>query len=150
MPGPARISPPSPRLSGGSCAYLPHTPGTSGQRLSCSQRCPAADGPPATQNRSRSSRPAAESTSPAASVFRCARCGDGTRLRAWAHVNIHGDVGPDGLIERSDYEDDAFLPILEESVTCKVHGEDHVEKLVGARYVAVAELALEAGRYVSR
>jgi hypothetical protein len=38
------------------------------------------------------------------------------------------------------------LPILEESVTCKVH----VEKLVGARYVAVAELALEAGRYVSR
>jgi hypothetical protein len=42
------------------------------------------------------------------------------------------------------------LPILEESVTCKVHGEDHVEKLVGARYVAVAELALEAGRYVSR
>jgi hypothetical protein len=83
-------------------------------------------------------------------VFRCAECGDGTRLRAWAHVNIHGDVGPDGLIERSDYEDDAFWPIIEESVTCKVHGEDRVEKLTGGRYVPVPELALEGGRYVSR
>jgi hypothetical protein len=45
---------------------------------------------------------------------------------AWAHVNIHGDLGPDGHIDWPDYEDDAFWPILEESVTCKVHGEDFI------------------------
>ena len=33
----------------------------------------------------------------APSVFRCAECGNGTRLRAWAHVNIHGDLGPTGI-----------------------------------------------------
>jgi hypothetical protein len=82
-------------------------------------------------------------------VFRCAERGDGTRLRAWAHVNIHGDVGSDGPIERSDYEDDAFWPIIEESVTCKIHGEDFIEKLAGGQYTSLAALALVNGQYVA-
>jgi hypothetical protein len=45
-------------------------------------------------------------------VFRCTECGHGGSLRAWAHVNIHGGLGPDGHIGRADYEDDAFWPIL--------------------------------------
>jgi hypothetical protein len=41
-------------------------------------------------------------------VFRCTECGHGDGLRAWAHVNIHGDLGPDGHIDWPDCEDDAF------------------------------------------
>jgi hypothetical protein len=67
-------------------------------------------------------------------VYRCTECGHGQSLRAWARVNIHGDVGPDGLIERADYEDDAYWPLIEESVTCKFHGEGHIEKLIDGQY----------------
>jgi len=95
-------------------------------------------------------QPAAERSGPPASVFRCAKCGDGSRLRGWAHVNVHGDVGPDGLIERSDYEDDmAFNPIIEESVTCKIHGEGFIQKLAGGGYTSVTRLAMVNGRYVT-
>jgi hypothetical protein len=76
-------------------------------------------------------------------------CGHGRSLRAWAQVNIHGDLAPDGNIEWPDYEDDAYWPIIEESVTCKVHGEDHIEKLIDGRHVPLADLAMEGGRYVA-
>lgn len=58
-------------------------------------------------------------------------------------------IGPDGPIERSDYEDHAFWPIIEESVTCKIHGEDFIEKLAGGQYKTLAALALVNGRYVA-
>lgn len=89
--------------------------------------------------------PPAATTGP--SLFRCSECGHGGSLRAWAHVNIHGDIGPDGLIERSDYEDDAFWPIIEESVTCKVHGEGRVEKLIDGQYTSYIDTA--TGRYAA-
>jgi hypothetical protein len=57
--------------------------------------------------------PASSAAAPGPSVFRCTECGHGGSLRAWTRVNIHGDVGPDGLIERSDYEDDAYWPLIE-------------------------------------
>jgi hypothetical protein len=88
-------------------------------------------------------------TTPEPGVFRCTECGHGGRLRAWAQVNIHGDLTPDGNIEWPDYEDDAYWPIIEESVTCKVHGEDHIEKLIDGRHVPLADLAMEGGRYVA-
>ncbi len=74
-------------------------------------------------------------------MFRCTECGHGAGLRAWAQVNIHGDLGPDGHIEWPDYEDDAFWTIVEESVTCKVHGEAFIEKLVDGRYTSYIETA---------
>lgn len=93
--------------------------------------------------------PPPPAAAPGPSVFRCAECGHGQNLRAWATVNIHGDLAPDGNIEWPDYEDDAFWPVIEESVTCKVHGEDHIEKLTGGRHVPLADLAMEGGRYVA-
>jgi hypothetical protein len=77
--------------------------------------------------------PAAPAAAPGPSVFRCTGCGRGGNLRAWAHVNIHGDVGPDGHIE--------------ESVTCKIHGEDLIEKLVDGQYTAHFDMA--AGCYAA-
>lgn len=71
------------------------------------------------------------------SIFRCAECGNGSHLRGWAHVNIHGDVGPDGHIKRGNYEDDAFDSIIEESITCEIHGEGRIEKLIGGQYTAI-------------
>jgi hypothetical protein len=91
--------------------------------------------------------PAPPSDAPGPSVFRCTECGPGDSLRAWAHVNIHGDLGPDGHIDWPDYEDDAFWPILEESVTCKVHGEDFIEKLVDGQYTSHIDTA--TGRYAA-
>ncbi len=91
--------------------------------------------------------PAPPAAAPGPSVFRCTECGHGGSLRAWAHVNIHGDLGPDGHIEWPDYEDDAFWPVIEESVTCKVHGEDFIEKLAGGQYTSHIDIA--NGRYTA-
>lgn len=81
----------------------------------------------------------------APSVFRCAECGDGTGLRAWVHLNAHGPVGADGKIERYDYESEDEDEIIEESVTCRTHGEDFIEKLVDGQYTS----AMVDGRYVA-
>jgi hypothetical protein len=95
------------------------------------------------------SQSAAESTAPAASVFRCAQCGDGTQLRGWVHLNAHGPVGADGKIERYDYESEDAHEIIEESVTCRIHGEDFIEKLADGQYASVSRLAMANGRYVT-
>jgi hypothetical protein len=69
----------------------------------------------------------AGSSVPTASIFRCAECGDGTRLRGWVKLNTHGPVGADGTVERYDYWSEDAHPIIEESVTCRIHGEDFIE-----------------------
>ena len=81
---------------------------------------------------------------PAASVYRCAECGDGTRLRAWTHVVAHGPVNATGVIERYDWTDDND-DVIEESITCEVHGESFTEKLVEGEYTS----AMINGRFVS-
>jgi hypothetical protein len=91
--------------------------------------------------------PAPSAAAPGPSVFRCTECGHGGHLRAWAHVNIHGDLAPDGNIEWPDYEDDAFWPVIEESVTCKVHGEGFIEKLIDGQYTSYTDTA--TGRYTA-
>ncbi len=85
----------------------------------------------------------------APSVFRCAECGDGTRLRAWVHLNAHGPVGADGKIERYDYESEDADEIIEESVTCSVHGEDPVEKLIDGQYTLLSSAIMVGRRYVA-
>jgi hypothetical protein len=92
-------------------------------------------------------KPAPQAAAPGPSVFRCTECGHGRNLRAWAQVNIHGDLAPDGNIEWPDYEDDAYWPIVEESVTCKVHGEGFIEKLVDGQYTSNIDTA--TGRYAA-
>jgi len=57
-------------------------------------------------------------------------------LRGWVHVNAHGPVGADGV--------DA-AEIIEESITCEVHGEGAIEKLAGARYTS----AMVNGKFVA-
>jgi hypothetical protein len=91
--------------------------------------------------------PAPPAATPGPSVFRCTECGHGRSLRAWAHVNIHGDLAPDGNIEWPNHEDDAFWPVIEDSVTCKLHGEDHIEKLVDGQYTSHIDTA--TGRYAA-
>jgi hypothetical protein len=88
--------------------------------------------------------PPAEAPAPP-SVFRCAECGDGARLRAWVHLNAYGPVGAAGKIERYDYESEDAHEIIEESVTCRIHGEDFIEKLVNGQYAST----MVNGRYVA-
>lgn len=69
-------------------------------------------------------------------IFRCAECGNGSRLRGVVKLNAFGSVGPDGVIEYyDDWAEDAD-DIIEEAVSCQVHGEGPVEKLVGGSYTS--------------
>jgi len=81
---------------------------------------------------------------PEISVFRCAECGDGSRLYAWTHVVAHGPVEAKGVIERYDWTDDED-DLIEESIICQVHGEGPIEKLVDGEYTS----AMVGGRFVS-
>ncbi|MEV0382362.1 hypothetical protein [Nonomuraea sp. NPDC050643] len=79
-----------------------------------------------------------------ASVFRCAECGHGARLRAWTHVIAHGPVNAEGVIDDYDYTEDDD-EVIEESVICQVHGENSIEKLIDGAYTAT----MIDGKYVS-
>ncbi|WP_152990173.1 hypothetical protein [Sphaerimonospora mesophila] len=96
--------------------------------------------------RSRHARAAvkAAAATPATSVYRCAECGDGTRLYAWTHVVAHGPVSAKGVIDHYDWTDDDD-DVIEESIICSVHGEGFVEKLIDGLYSS----AMVDGRYVS-
>lgn len=72
---------------------------------------------------------------PEASVFRCAECGDGAHLRAWTHVIAHGAVNAKGVIDDYDWTEDDD-EVIEESVICRIHGENSIEKLVEGEYTA--------------
>lgn len=87
---------------------------------------------------------AEENAVAAASVFRCTECGDGAQLRGWVKLNAHGPVGADGTVEHYDYWSEDAHPIIEESVTCRIHGEDFIEKLVDGRCTST----MVDGRYV--
>lgn len=77
-------------------------------------------------------------------TYRCTECGDGSRLHAWAHVLACGPVDAKGVVERYDWTDDDD-DLIEETVSCGVHGENFVEKLVEGEYTA----AMIGGRFVS-
>ncbi|MGH3278120.1 MAG: hypothetical protein ACRDNW_03180 [Trebonia sp.] len=82
---------------------------------------------------------------PEPSIFRCAECGHGDQLRGWVHVNAHGPVGASGVIEHYDYWSEDADEIIEESITCRIHGEGSVEKLVGGQYTST----MVGGKYVA-
>jgi hypothetical protein len=62
-------------------------------------------------------------------VYRCADCGDGKRLFAWAHANVYGPVGSDGTLDRYDY-DETWEDPIEESIACGRHPSGVIEMCV--------------------
>ena len=66
---------------------------------------------------------------PVPSVYRCATCSHGRRLFAWAHANVYGPVGADGMLERSEYED-AWEDPIEESIVCGRHPDGIIEMCI--------------------
>jgi len=68
-------------------------------------------------------------------------------LRAWGHLNAHGPAGADGKIDRYDYESEDADEITEESVTCRIHGEDPIEKLIDGQYALLSSAMMVDRRY---
>lgn len=64
-----------------------------------------------------------------ASVYRCADCGHGEQLAAWAHATIYGPLGSDGELSFHDWVDTWDDPI-EESIQCNVHPDGVIEMCV--------------------
>jgi hypothetical protein len=71
-------------------------------------------------------------TDPAESVYRCATCGHGEHLTAWAGGNIQGRLGADGELDTYDYVDD--WGIYESSIQCTEHADGVMEKLVDGEW----------------
>jgi hypothetical protein len=63
-----------------------------------------------------------------ASVYRCAPCGHGKHLTAWALFVIHGPLGADGHLTELGYDDEDLL--FEDSIQCTKHPDEPIEKLV--------------------
>ncbi len=68
-------------------------------------------------------------------------------MRAWVHLNAHGPVGADGKIARYDYVSEDAAAITEESVTCRIHGEDPIEKLIDGQYALLSSAMMVDRRY---
>jgi hypothetical protein len=64
------------------------------------------------------------------SVYRCAECGHGKNLFAWAHANIYGPLGDDGELSSHDWTETWEDPI-EESIQCSEHPDGVIEMCVG-------------------
>ena len=68
----------------------------------------------------------------AAAVYRCAECGHGRYLTAWAIILAHGPVGPDGHIARYDWDEEDLLQ--EDSIECSKHPDSVTEMLVDGQW----------------
>jgi hypothetical protein len=67
------------------------------------------------------------------SVYRCADCGHGRRLSAWAHANLYGPLGADGEISEYDGIEPWEDPI-EESIDCSRHPGAIIEKFTNGEW----------------
>jgi hypothetical protein len=70
----------------------------------------------------------AEAKATTASVYRCAECGHGKHLTAWANVCCHGPLGSDGHLTEYDWDEEDWLQ--EDSIQCAEHPDAVVEKLI--------------------
>jgi hypothetical protein len=69
----------------------------------------------------------------AASLYRCADCGHGQQLTAWANATVHGPLGADGEITTVDWDEQWHL--FEDSIQCDGHPVIMVlEKHVGGQW----------------
>jgi hypothetical protein len=69
---------------------------------------------------------------PETSVYRCADCGHGKHLMAWAPANVYGPLGPDGeLAEDTDVWTDG---IHEDSIQCCEHPSAIIEHWAGGEW----------------
>jgi hypothetical protein len=66
-------------------------------------------------------------------VWRCAECGHGRHLTAWAGANIHGPLAPNGTdLESDDWVD--VWGVHEDSIQCGEHPDGVLERRVGERW----------------
>lgn len=66
-------------------------------------------------------------------VYRCAECGHGRHLTAWAGANIHGPLAPNGSdLESDDWTD--VWGIHEDSIECSEHPDGVIEHRVGEHW----------------
>jgi hypothetical protein len=65
-------------------------------------------------------------------IYRCAECGHGRHLTAWANVCAHGPLGPDGHLTRYDWDEED--EIHEDSIQCTIHPDGAIEHRVGERW----------------
>jgi hypothetical protein len=66
------------------------------------------------------------------SLYRCAECGHGEHLTAYAEAVAFGPLGPNGKLARHDDVDDDI--VFETSIACTVHLDATIEKLVDGGY----------------
>lgn len=67
-----------------------------------------------------------------ASLYRCAECGHGQQLTAWANATVHGRLGADGEVTSVDWEEQWHL--FEDSIQCAKHVDPLLEKHVGGQW----------------
>lgn len=61
------------------------------------------------------------STSKDTALYRCAECGHGGKLIAWAEGLFEGPLGADGLLTSYDWFEDTA--VCESSIKCDEHGD---------------------------
>ena len=65
--------------------------------------------------------------------YRCADCGHGRNLKAWAGANAYGPLAASGS-ELDEHEDVMEWGIHEDSITCSVHPDAEIEHLVDGQW----------------
>lgn len=53
--------------------------------------------------------------------LRCPKCRHGRHISAWAEANIHGHLGPDGLVQPDEIEQHGEDDVYEGSIQCDRH-----------------------------
>jgi hypothetical protein len=61
-------------------------------------------------------------------AYRCALCGHGKRLTAWALVLMHGPLGADGHLAENGYGEE--IEVQEDSISCTKHPDAVIERML--------------------
>src|SRR5215475_11275806 len=64
-------------------------------------------------------------------AYRCADCGNGDHLTAWAIIVAHGPLGADGHLTQYDWDEEDWLH--EDSVQCAEHPDGVIEHFADGR-----------------
>ena len=67
-----------------------------------------------------------------ASIYRCADCGGGDQLTAWAIVIAHGPLGADGHLTEYDWDEEDWL--FEDSIVCLKHPDAVIEQYIDSEW----------------
>ena len=64
----------------------------------------------------------------AGSAWRCAECGHGEHLSAWAHANAYGPLTQDGARELAEHVEVWETHVYEDSIQCDEHPDARIEE----------------------